>query len=492
MKQLTHKEAVNREKDIQDELERLKNKKDKTPEDMAAVQPLLTEFREVHQHRLDLEHDAALSEIRAASGAGVPTSTPADEAARVDGRASGDIDVVDQTRSGGPSAGKYRDPWDLSEMRMGYGDSLSSELTARARDAIERMEFADDKVREICTRFVERDGGEDDNPTAKLVLATTSPAYSRAFIKLIRSRGETGVLSNDERAAYTRAMSLTDNQGGFLVPVQLDPSIIITANGSFNEVRKISRVVQATGKVWQGLTSAGVSGSWDGEGEEVSDDAPSLTEVEIPIHKLQIFVPFSHELQQDAPGLADEISKMIAFEKEVKESIAHVTGSGVGQPTGIITALIGTSSVVPSGAADTLARSDVDNLDVQLPQRYAFNASWLAHRGIYAKIRQFDTNGGGSLWGQLADGRKSTLLGRPDYVAEAMDGVVNAGQENYALAYGDFQNYVIADRLGTTMSYIPHLMGPNGRPIGKAGWHAYIRTGADSVNDAAFRLLNVT
>ncbi|MGU3650677.1 phage major capsid protein [Mycolicibacterium sp. A43C] len=488
---LTHKEAVNREKDIQDELERLKNKKDKTPEDMASVQPLLAEFREVHQHRLDLEHDAALSEIRAAAGKGVTDTTPADEAARVDGRPNGDVDMVDQKRSGGPSVGKYRDPWDLSEMRVGYGDALASELAARAKDAIERMDFADDKVREVCTRFVERDG-EDDNPTAQLVLATTAPAYSRAFIKLIRSRGETGVLTDDERAAYTRAMSLTDNQGGFLVPVQLDPSIIITANGSFNEVRKISRVVQATGKVWQGLTSAGVSGSWDGEGEEVSDDAPSLTEVEIPIHKLQIFVPFSHELQQDAPGLADEISKMIAFEKEVKESIAHVTGSGTGQPTGIITALIGTASVVPSTTTDTFARSDVDNLDVQLPQRYAFNASWLAHRGIYAKIRQFDQNGGGSLWGQLAEGRKSTLLGRPDYVAEAMDGVINTGQDNYALAYGDFQNYVIADRLGTTMSYIPHLMGPNGRPVGKAGWHAYIRTGADSVNDAAFRLLNVT
>lgn len=488
---LTHKEAVNREKDIQDELERLKNKKDKTPEDMASVQPLLAEFREVHQHRLDLEHDAALSEIRAAAGKGVSDTTPADDAARVDGRPNGDIDLVDQKRSGAPSVGKYRDPWDLSEMRVGYGDTLAAELGARAKDAIERMDFADDKVREVCTRFVERDG-EADNPTAQLVLATTAPAYSRAFIKLIRSRGETGVLSDEERAAYVRSMSLTDNQGGFLVPVQLDPSIIITANGSFNEVRKISRVVQATGKVWQGITSAGVSGSWDGEGEEVSDDAPNLAEPEIPVHKLQIFVPFSHELQQDAPGLADEISKMIAFEKEVKESIAFVTGSGVGQPTGIITALTGTASVVNSAATDTFAVGDVHNLDAALPQRYAFNASWLAHRGIYSKMRQFDTNGGASLWGQLAEGRKRELLGRPDYVAEAMDGVINAGQENYVLAFGDFQNYVIADRIGTTMSYIPHLMGPNGRPVGKAGWHAYIRTGADSVNDAAFRMLNVT
>ncbi|MCV7255333.1 phage major capsid protein [Mycobacterium hackensackense] len=489
---LTHKEAVNREKDIQDELERLKNKKDKTPEDMAAVQPLLTEFREVHQHRLDLEHDAALSEIRAASGVGVATSTPTDEAARIDGRPNGDIDIVDQKRFGAPElVGKYRDPWDISEMRMGYGDSAASELRARAKGAVERMEFADDKVREVCTRYIERDADEL-TPVARLVLATTSPAYSKAFIKLVRSRGNTAVLNDEEREAYTRAMGLTDNQGGFMVPMQLDPTIIITANGSFNEVRQIARVVQATGDVWKGISTAGVTGSWDGEGEEVSDDAPTLDQPEIPIHKLQIFVPFSHELQMDAPGLADEISKMIAFEKEVKESIAFVTGSGSGQPTGIITALTGTASVVPSTTTDTFAVGDVHNLDAALPQRYAFNASWLAHRGIYAKMRQFDTNGGASLWGQLAEGRKRELLGRPDYVAEAMDGVINAGQDNIVLAYGDFQNYVVADRLGTTLSYIPQLFGPNGRPVGKAGWHAWIRVGADSVNDSAFRALNVT
>src|SRR5882757_7318072 len=94
--ELTHKQAVNREKDIQDELERLKAKTDKTPEDMAQVAPLLDEFRTVHAHRLDLEHDAALSEIRAASP-GAPAA--ADEGTRSDGRAGGELDIVDRTRS---------------------------------------------------------------------------------------------------------------------------------------------------------------------------------------------------------------------------------------------------------------------------------------------------------------------------------------------------------------------------------------------------------
>ncbi len=473
MPDYTHKQAVDREKNIQDELERLKAKTDKSVEDHAAVPRLLAEFREVHQHRLDLEHDMALAEIRSATG---PADAPAGEQR---------VEVVDQKRSGPEFiSGKYRNPWDLSEVR--YGRGTSSEMRARALDAVERMEFADDKVREASTRYVERDGS---GKATDLVLATTSPEYGQAFIKLIRSQGQYAALTADEIGAVQRANSLTDANGGFLVPFQLDPNVILTANGSVNQVRQIARVVTATGDVWNGVSSAGVTGSWDSEAEEVSDDAPSFAQPSIPVHKLQIFVPLSHEVQMDADGLASEIAQMIAFEKDVKESTAFVTGSGSGQPTGIITALTGGSSVVTSAANDTFAVGDVLALDSALPQRYAANASWLAHRGIYNAIRKFDTNGGSALWGYLAEGRKSELLGRPDYISEAMaSAVADAAQ---ILLFGDFQNYVIADRLGTTMSYIPHLFGANGRPTGQAGWHAWARVGADSVNDAAFRLLKV-
>lgn len=479
---LTHQQAVNREKDIQEELERLNGKEDKTAEDRAKVPVLLAEFRQVHAHRLDLEHDAALAEVRSAAGPPKPDeSRDEPEYSVVDRQRMASVDLV---------SGKFKDPWNVSEVR--YGANSESELRARALDAVERMSFADDKVRETATRLVERDHEGKANKARDLVLTTTSPEYGRAFIKLIRSQGQFAALTPDEIAATQRAMGLTDNVGGFLVPFQLDPNVILTANGSVNQVRQIARVVQATGDTWNGVTSAGVTGSWDGEADEVSDDAPTLAQPSIPVHKLQVFVPLSHEVQMDAPGLADEIAKMIAFEKDAKESTAFVNGNGSGQPTGIITALTGGSSVVPSAGTDTFAVGDVYALDAALPQRYAANASWLAHRAIYNKIRQFDAYGGASLWGHLNEARQSDLLGRPDYISEAMDGVINTSADNLVLLFGDFQNYVIADRLGTSISYIPHLFGASGRPTGQAGWHAWIRVGADSVNDSAFRLLNVT
>jgi len=475
--ELTHQQAVNREKDIQDELERLKGKKDKTEEDRGRVPALLEEFRQVHAYRLDLEHDAALSEIRSAAGG---VEAPADEtrATVVDKR----VNVISD---------KMKDPWNLSEVR--YGGNVGAELRSRALDAVEKMSSASDKVREVSTKLVEGDGTTGAR-MANQVLASTSPAYMSAFTKLVRNQGQVAALTAEEQGAFQRAMSLTDNAGGYLVPFQLDPAVILTADGSVNQIRQISRVVTATGDVWNGVSSAGVTGSWDAEAAQVSDDSPTLAQPSVPVYKAQVFVPLSFEVREDAENIAGEVAKMIAFEKDRLESVAFATGSGSGQPTGIVTALIASSPsvVVPSAGSDTFALGDVYALDGALPARYAANASWLAHRKIYNKMRQFDTAGGAALWSYLAEGRNQQLLGRPDYVSEAMDGVIDSSAENYVLVYGDFSNFVIADRIGTTLSYIPHLFGANGRPTGQSGWHAYFRVGADSVNDGAFRLLNVT
>jgi HK97 family phage major capsid protein len=101
------------------------------------------------------------------------------------------------------------------------------------------------------------------------------------------------------------------------------------------------------------------------------------------------------------------------------------------------------------------------------------------------------TNG---LWAQLGDGRPAVLLGRTALESEAMDGTIttSGAVHNYVLIFGDFSNYVVADQIGTTVEFISHLFHTsNNRPSGQRGWFAHVRMGADSVNDAGFRLLDV-
>jgi HK97 family phage major capsid protein len=188
-----------------------------------------------------------------------------------------------------------------------------------------------------------------------------------------------------------------------------------------------------------------------------------------------------------------EVGKLLAFGKDELEAAAFITGTGTGQPTGLITALTGTASEINAAADDTFALADVYTIQGALPARYRARASWLANNSIYNLVRRFDTNGGAGLWERLGADRPGMLLGRPALEAEGMDSTVTTtgAVSNFILVFGDFENYVIADRIGTTVEFIPHLMGANRRPTGQRGWFAYTRMGADSVNDAAFRLLDV-
>src|SRR5690606_15192496 len=116
---------------------------------------------------------------------------------------------------------------DLREVRT-FGrpqEEVAVELRARALSAIEKMQGASDNVRQAATRIVER-YDDKQSTLARQVLATSSPAYLRAWSKLARNHQD--LLTEDEKRAVAevRAMSLTDTAGGFLVPFQLDPVVI--------------------------------------------------------------------------------------------------------------------------------------------------------------------------------------------------------------------------------------------------------------------------
>lgn len=487
--ELTHPQAVNRLKDIWDELERLRGKESLTPDDETSYADLTREFDEVDEHRKKLERDATaarLQGVREALDRGyTERATPVNKADGYDADPILNPDSVEDKR--------FRNPWDLSEMRTfsrSKGE-VAQELRSRALSAIEQMSGASDSVREAGTNIIERfDDGE--SRIARMCLATSSPEYLRAWAKMAMNKGH--MVSADEQRALERAMSLTDNEGGYLVPFQLDPTVIITSDGSRNQIRQVARQVVATGDVWNGVSSGAVSWSWDAEEAEVSDDATTFAQPTVPIYKAAGFVPISLEALQDEANVTMEVARLLAFGRDVLESAAFATGAGSTEPTGIVTALDGTASEVDAATDDTFAIGDVYTLDSELPARYRANAAWLANRGIYNLIRQFDTSGGAGLWERIGADQPPLLLGRPALESEDMTGTITTtgAVSNNILVYGDFENYVIADRVGMTIEFIPHLFHTtSNRPSGQRGWYAYYRVGADSVNDGAFRMLDV-
>ncbi|WP_078309202.1 phage major capsid protein [Mycobacterium sp. 96-892] len=420
---------------------------------------------------------------------------------------NGAFTVVDQRGSdpvGDPRSAedfrsrKHKNPWDLRSVQA-YGlerHELTAEFRSRALSAVEAMPGASDRVRNAATEIIERFDDEDGR-LSQQVLATSTPAYLRAWSKMARNKKE--LLTSEESQAIreveraARAMSLTDSAGGYLVPFQLDPTVIITSAGSRNDIRQFARQVVATGDEWHGVSGGAVQWSWDGEATEVSDDSPTLGQPTIPNYKAQGFVPIGIEALEDGANVTEEVAKLLAAGKDDLEAEAFITGSGSGRPTGLVTALDGTSAEVAALTPETFALADLYNIQGALPARHRIRASWLANNLIYNKVRQFDTNGGAGLWERLPDDRPAKLLGKPVGEAEAMKGTWNAAAtaDNFVLAFGDFENFVITDRIGFRVEFLPHLFGANRRPTGQRGWYAYYRVGSNVVDPGAFKILNI-
>ncbi len=476
--ELNLKQTVNRMKDLSDEIERLAEKDELSPEQDIQLAESHAEFKGLEAHRDGLIREERLEEVRTVMST-LPGNVYKGDGFDADPLGEPGSAVVDQND----------DPWNIEDMRPRSLDpsAWGDEVRARALTAVEKMPGSTDKRRAVSTELV-----ETYPSVARYALATSSPAYQRAFTKWLK-HGDSAAsyFSEDEQQAVVRVMSLTTTEGGFLIPFQLDPTVIITSDGTFNEVRKIARKVIATGNVWNGVSAGETAWSFDAEAAEVSDDASTFAQPTVVVHKAQGFIPISIEAMADEANVTQEVGALLASGKDTLEATAFTTGTGSDQPFGIVVAV--TAQSTGSATTDVFAIADLYTIYGQLPAKYRQNASWLANNLTYSLIRQFDTGGGAGLWTFLGPGRPSELLGRGVFESEAMDGVISGGGTNLMLLFGDFSNYVIADRIGMTVELIPHLFATgSNRPSGSRGIYAYYRVGADSVNDTAFEILDVT
>ncbi len=369
-------------------------------------------------------------------------------------------------------------------MRTLNGLVSSNLLPARAAETVESLTKTGSRM--------------EQGWAARMVEATGDGAYLRAFCKVMAD-SERGHLLWDaeEQQAFQRVQSLrqemrsmnsTDDQGGFLAPVVIDPSIQISSAGNINPIRQLARNVQTISDSWRGITSAGVTAHWLPEEAEVSDDSPTLAEENIPVWKAAAFVPASFEIIQDGTNFVSEVSKLLLDGLDQLTATAFTTGSGTGQPTGIISALAGGSSVVATATADALVPGDVYNLQNQLPPR--FQATLIGGQpGDHQPLAQFQT-ANGSLTFPSLQSTPRTLLGRPVSEISNMDGMLGGGAGNDpVIVYGDWSQFVIVDRWPSALEVVPHLFGPNRRPTGQRGFLLYSRVGSDVLVDNAFRVL---
>jgi HK97 family phage major capsid protein len=406
-----------------------------------------------------------------------------------------------------------RDIYDLVSYRQ---ESRSEEHQAQllhdgARRAIESSSFAirnQEAAQEHVEHLMDTARGEDQTGTiARLVLTTGSPQYKRAFSKLAKvgfeERG--AALTTEERTALAIGTGAT---GAYAIPYTLDPTVIPSDNFSVNPFRAISRVIKMSGSsIWQGVSSAGITASFDSEAAEVSDDSPTLAQPTATLRMARAFVRFSMEVDDDWSGMQADLGRLLSDAKDNLEGSVFTTGSGTApNPLGVLetanTAGIGTAAFVATATTAAFVVGDVYKLENALGPRFRPRASFVANRATYNAIRQFDTAGGASLFvdnltlglnnavptpGQIG----TRLLGYPAYEDSFMSSTyATTGQMTAVL--GDFSQFVIIDGVGMTVEPVPHIFHTsNNLPSGERGLFCRWRTGSTVTAPLAFKVLKV-
>lgn len=384
----------------------------------------------------------------------------------------------------GPQIMRKVDPYaDQEVIRGGYIGR--DDVIGRAKAAVDTApRHLGDDAREKVTQLLE-DEGKHAPLIARHMLMTGSDQYHQEFREYIQSRG------TFPGEALRAALSLTDANGGYLVPFTLDPTIILTNSGIQGSIRSISTNKTIATDAWNGVTSAGVTAEWLGEGTQAADATPTFGQPTITPKKAAAWVFGSYEVLADS-GFASDLQMLLADAKMRLEEAAFATGNtGATVPRGVVAAVAAvTASIVSSATITSFVVGDVYRVSDALRPRDASSASWIANKGIFSKIRQMDTAGGSAFWANLGVAVPSQLLGQPIYECSTMGAVITTSA-NILLA-GNFKQYYVVDRVGMSVLYEPMVKSTNAnRPTGQAGWFAFWRVGADVVDADAFRLLQL-
>ena len=442
----------------------LSEKADITADENAELDAAL----EAHEART-AEFDAIEArEARIASARSrVVDAAPGVDAPQIMKRTATDVDVSRASRS------------EIRDAALAILDRDGKHLAARNGDHVEGL---------LRTRNPITDGGV----IAKRMVLTESDAYRSAFMKGVTQVSPAFTADEARALDEFRAMSEgVDTAGGFGIPVLIDPTIILTSGAAAAPVLDLARVVTITTDEWKGVSSAGVTWSYDGEGTEVSDDAPTLAQPTVPVYTARGFIPYSVEVGDDYPAFAAEMRRLLDAGYIDLVAQQTITGSGSSSPTGIFTALDANTNVEVVVTTDgTFSAVDLLKVWKSLPERYRAAATWIMNTDVENEIRTFAAGADSAYYTvDLTNGGIGTLFGRPirttDYAPE-FTGTTGAAN---ILVVGDFSNFLVAQRAGMSLELVPHLFGANQRPTGQRGWFASARHGFDSVNDLGFRLL---
>jgi len=280
---------------------------------------------------------------------------------------------------------------------------------------------------------------------------------------------QTGRASNEYREDFKNILrgknpvhnvlsTTPDADGGYLVPVEFEKRIVMGLHEG-NVVRRIAKVITTAAERKIPIAATHSIATWTVENSSIPENNPTFTQKTIDAFKLTNLIRVSMELLQDSMfDLESYIAAEFARAFAVAEEEAFCVGNGLNQPTGIFHASGGEIGVTAGTAINT---DNLIDLVYSLKSPYRRNAVFLMRDITVSTIRKLKDANGQYLWQpSVQAGEPDRLLGYSLFTSPYVP-TVSSGA--LPVAFGDFSNYWIADRMGRSVQRLVELFAGQGQ-----------------------------
>lgn len=264
--------------------------------------------------------------------------------------------------------------------------------------------------------------------------------YRRAFIDYLVN-GANG-LSIESRAAIEKRTPISGLSAGVLIPKSLASSIEIALKnfGGMFEAGQIITTSNGGDLTLPTINDTAAKATIVAEYEQSTRRTPSFGSKVLKAFTYRTpIIPVSLELLQDSAfDLDGLLSGLLAdsFGRGVNEHLT--TGSGSGQPTGIVSAA---TALDTQAAATSLSFDNIIDLIKGVDSNYAKVGKFMFNRNTLWELAKIKDLQGRYIWqDSLKEGTPATILGK-GYVLN--DDIADIGAGNASVLFGDLSKYKI-------------------------------------------------
>lgn len=299
-------------------------------------------------------------------------------------------------------------------------------------------------------------------------------------------RGGDKALTNEDWSRVHNSMSTgVGEEGGFTVQTDV-ASTIVEGLKAYGGIREIANSFTTTsGNSMEYPTSDGTAeeGEIVGENVLVSDEDTSFGSVALPVYKFSskvITVPI--ELLQDSNADIEAFVNNRIMERLARAtSRTFVTGTGVNQPRGFVTAS-GVGHVTPTGRATTLVYDDFVELEHSVDPAYRNmgNCRFALHDSALKAVKKIKDEDGRPIfvpgYDVSTNNQAGEILGYSLTIIQEMD---ELAANSKSIAFGDFKKYMIRDALMVQMNRFTDSAYAK---RGQVGFLAFARCGGNLID----------